>query len=194
MPNMALNRSAVINTVLFFQLSVPLYLKPRQGGFTRDGQKRMVYNRASSTHRRTKGARSQVQKGLSNRFRSLAYVRLVSGKWGRRGEAEQPVVTGETNAAPKKPSPAKKAPKKVQAVAHKPPAAVPDIAMPERVGLTAGKIWHYLADKGATSVATLVRELPEEEKIIQRSIGWLAQEGNIMLDTVGRIETIALKA
>jgi hypothetical protein len=39
----------------------------------------------------------------------------------------------------------------------------------------------------------LVRELPEEEKIIQRSIGWLAQEGKITLDTVDRVETIALK-
>ena len=43
------------------------------------------------------------------------------------------------------------------------------------------------------SVAKLVRELPEEEKIIQRSIGWLAQEGKITLDTVDRVETIALK-
>jgi hypothetical protein len=39
----------------------------------------------------------------------------------------------------------------------------------------------------------LVRELTEEEKIIQRSIGWLAQEGKITLDVVDRIETLALK-
>jgi len=39
----------------------------------------------------------------------------------------------------------------------------------------------------------LIRELPEEEKIIQRSIGWLAQEGKITLTTVARAETIALK-
>jgi hypothetical protein len=31
-----------------------------------------------------------------------------------------------------------------------------------------------LAENGATSVAKLVKELSEEEKIIQRSIGWLA--------------------
>ena len=75
----------------------------------------------------------------------------------------------------------------------KPTAAMPEIAMPERVGLTAGNIWHYLAEDGATPVAKLLRELPEEEKIIQRSIGWLAQEGKITLDTVDRVETIALK-
>jgi len=75
----------------------------------------------------------------------------------------------------------------------KPVAATPEMAMPERVGLTAGNIWHYLTENGATSVAKLVRELPEEEKIIQRSIGWLAQEGKITVAAVDRVETIALK-
>ena len=42
-------------------------------------------------------------------------------------------------------------------------------------------------------VAKLVKELTEEEKIIQRSIGWLAQEGKITLDVVDRVETLALK-
>lgn len=42
-------------------------------------------------------------------------------------------------------------------------------------------------------VAKLVRELNEEEKIIQRSIGWLAKEGKITLETVERVETIVLK-
>jgi len=78
-------------------------------------------------------------------------------------------------------------------VAPQPDAAAPEIAMPERVDLTAGKIWHYLSENDAAPVAKLVRELPEEEKIIQRSIGWLAQEGKITLDTVDRVETIALK-
>lgn len=75
----------------------------------------------------------------------------------------------------------------------KPVAAILEMAMPERVGLTAGNIWHYLTENGVTAVAMLVRELPEEEKIIQRSIGWLAQEGKITLDAVDRVETIALK-
>jgi predicted DNA-binding transcriptional regulator AlpA len=65
--------------------------------------------------------------------------------------------------------------------------------MHERVGLTAGSIWHYLAENGETSVAKLVDELPEEEKIIQRSIGWLAQEDKITLSVINQIETIALK-
>ena len=108
-------------------------------------------------------------------------------------KAEQPIATEVTKATPKKPSPDQKIPKKAQAVAPKPVAATPEMTMPERVGLTAGSIWHYLAENGATSVAKLVRELPQEEKIIQRSIGWLAQEGKITLDVIDRVETVALK-
>ena len=111
-----------------------------------------------------------------------------------KAKAAQPITAVTAKATSKKPSPDQKPAKKTQAVAPQPAAAAPEIAMPERVGLTAGNIWHYLAEKGATAVAKLVRELPEEEKIIQRSIGWLAQEGKITLDTVDRVETIALKA
>ena len=110
-----------------------------------------------------------------------------------KAKTEQPTTTVATRATPKKPSPDQKPAKKTQAVALQPDAAAPEIAMPERVGLTAGNIWHYLAENGVTPVAKLLRELPEEEKITQRSIGWLAQEGKITLDTVDRVETIALK-
>lgn len=78
-------------------------------------------------------------------------------------------------------------------MAPNPAAATPEIAMPERVGLTAGNIWHYLAENGATAIAKLVRELTEQEKIIQRSMGWLAQEGKITVAAIDRVETIALK-
>jgi hypothetical protein len=110
-----------------------------------------------------------------------------------KAKAQQPIATEVTKATPKKPSPDQKTPKKAQTVAPKTVAATPEITMPERVGLTAGSIWHYLTENGATSVAKLVRDLTEEEKIIQRSIGWLAQEGKVTLDAVDRVETLALK-
>jgi predicted DNA-binding transcriptional regulator AlpA len=110
-----------------------------------------------------------------------------------KAKAEQTLAAEEIKATPKNPSPDQKAAIKAQVVAPKPVAAIPEMTMPERVGVTAGSIWHYLAKNGATPVAKLVRELPEEEKIIQRSIGWLAQEGKITLDAVDRVETIGLK-
>ena len=108
-------------------------------------------------------------------------------------KAEQTFAAVVTKAIPKKPSLAPKIPKKAPVDATKPVEATPEITMPEQVGLAAGSIWHYLAENGATSVAKLVNELSEEEKIIQRSIGWLAQEGKITLNVVNRVETLALK-
>jgi len=110
-----------------------------------------------------------------------------------KAKPKKPTKTTATKATPKKTSPAQKTVTKAQAVPPKPVAATPEKTIPERVGLTAGSIWHYLSENGATPVAKLLRELSEEEKIIQRSIGWLAQEGKINLDTTSRGETIALK-
>ncbi|WP_445366590.1 winged helix-turn-helix domain-containing protein [Methylomonas sp. BW4-1] len=108
-------------------------------------------------------------------------------------KVEQPIVTVATEAAPKKPSPEPVAPAKVQAAAPKSSATTPELTMSERVGLTAGNIWSYLSENGATPVTKLVEALTEEEKVIQRSIGWLAQEDKITIDAAARIETIALK-
>jgi len=108
---------------------------------------------------------------------------------------EVPPAPATKATAPKKTAPVKKVPTKVQAatVVSKPVSATPNITMAVRIGLTSGSIWHYLTENGATPVTTLVKALIEEEKIVQRSIGWLAQEGKITLETVGRVETIALK-
>jgi hypothetical protein len=108
-------------------------------------------------------------------------------------KSEQSVTAVITKAIPKKPSPDPKIAKKAPVGTTKPVMAVPEMTIPEQVGLAAGSIWHYLAENGATSVSKLVKELSEEEKIIQRSIGWLAQEGKITLDVINRVETIALK-
>ena len=98
-----------------------------------------------------------------------------------------PLLPTETKAV--KPSQTAKSAKKAQVVAV---AETAELPVSERVGLTAGSIWQYLSENGSTSVAKLVRDLPEEEKIIQRSIGWLAQEGKITLDIIDKVETIGL--
>ena len=116
--------------------------------------------------------------------------KTVTPKPVPKAETEQPVAVVTAEAKTIKPS---QPPKKAQTVASKPVEEKPEMSLPERVGLTAGSIWHYLSDNGATPVAKLVRELQEEEKVIQRSIGWLAQEGKITLNTIDRVETIGLK-
>jgi len=88
-----------------------------------------------------------------------------------------------------KPKPVKKAP----VVNTEPVASVPAITMHDRIGLTAGAIWHYLAEQGSTSVVKLVNAIPEQEDVIQRSIGWLAMEGKITFAVVDYLEVIVLK-
>jgi len=118
--------------------------------------------------------------------------KAIASKPVPKTKTEQPVavVAEAKSITPIQPL---KSPKKSQAVTPNLIAEAPGMTQAERVGLTAGSIWHYLSENGSTSVAKLVRELPEEEKTIQRSIGWLAQEGKIMLDASDRAETIALR-
>jgi len=72
------------------------------------------------------------------------------------------------------------------------PARPAEISMHDRVGLTAGAIWHFLADNGPGPVTKLIKSLPEDGAIVQRGIGWLAQEHKIVLTDVNGTETIAL--
>lgn len=106
---------------------------------------------------------------------------------------EASITSDAAKATPKKTSPKPKTAKKASVVEPESIASSPEISVRERVGLTAGAIWHYLAQNGAPSVAQLVDALPEEEAIIQRSIGWLAQEDKITLSMVDQVETITLK-
>ena len=64
--------------------------------------------------------------------------------------------------------------------------------MSEKVGNTAGDIWRFLDKNGPISVSKLAKEIPVEEKYLQRAIGWLAQEGKISIDIINRAETISL--
>jgi hypothetical protein len=117
--------------------------------------------------------------------------KALTGKPVPKAKTEQPVVVAaETKSI--KPSKPAKSPIKAPVVVSSPVAETAEINLSERIGLTAGSIWHYLSENGASPVTKLVKALPEEEKIIQRSIGWLAQESKLTLDTIERVETINL--
>jgi hypothetical protein len=92
----------------------------------------------------------------------------------------------------KKKSTRPKTTKKTPVVNSDSSAQSTEMSVYARIGLTAGAIWHYLADNGPRPVDKLIKSLSEESTIIQRSIGWLAQENKITLTLVDGIETIAL--
>jgi len=110
-----------------------------------------------------------------------------------KAKIEAPIAAVVAEEIPKKPSSPPKSQSKTKIETPKAVVSTPDITPSERVGLTAGSIWHYLAEHGASPIAKLISELPEEEKIIQRSISWLAQEGKITLDIIDRVEIVSLK-
>lgn len=90
------------------------------------------------------------------------------------------------------PKPARTRAKPTKSSTNEKGAATIILNLTESVGTAAGSIWRYLNEKGPTAVAKLIKELPEDNKTLQRSIGWLAQEGKITLDTIDRVETIGL--
>ena len=67
--------------------------------------------------------------------------------------------------------------------------------MYDQIGVTAGKIWHYLDGHGEVTIAKLVKDLKPDatRDMVQRGVGWLAREGKVHFrkDKIG--EKISLK-
>ncbi|MBD3380475.1 MAG: hypothetical protein GF408_08460 [Candidatus Omnitrophica bacterium] len=53
-----------------------------------------------------------------------------------------------------------------------------------KIGLAAGDIWNYLEKKhGSSSFSEIVEGLGLKKELALMSLGWLAREGHIVLDT-----------
>jgi hypothetical protein len=55
----------------------------------------------------------------------------------------------------------------------------------DRIGETAGKIWHELGNRGQSSVRTLARRIGSDSATTQMAVGWLAREGKVAVDQKG---------
>lgn len=65
--------------------------------------------------------------------------------------------------------------------------------MVNTIGDAAGKIWHYLDKNGPTSVSKIATETDISKNEIQRAIGWLLKEDKLLIEMIGRAETLSLK-
>ena len=65
--------------------------------------------------------------------------------------------------------------------------------MVDSIGIAAGKIWNYLDKNGASSVSKVASDTEVSKNEVQRAIGWLLKEDKIVIETVGRVETLSLK-
>lgn len=65
--------------------------------------------------------------------------------------------------------------------------------MPNTIGEAAGKIWEYLDKNGSASVTKITNETGVNKNDIQRAIGWLLKEDKLLIEMMGRTETLSLK-
>jgi hypothetical protein len=67
------------------------------------------------------------------------------------------------------------------------------IASTERVGSTAGEIWHYLHNNGPQSITKLINSLEAPRDTILQALGWLLREDKISIEDDSRSRLVSLK-
>ena len=65
--------------------------------------------------------------------------------------------------------------------------------MQNKIDDAAGQVWRYLDKNGSTSVSKLTNETGLNKNDVQRAIGWLLKEDKLIIEAVGRTETLSLK-
>ncbi len=61
------------------------------------------------------------------------------------------------------------------------------------IGIVAGEIWHYLDQHGEVTVATLIKGIDRQRDDVLLSLGWLAREGHVILQSVDGDFKISLR-
>jgi len=61
------------------------------------------------------------------------------------------------------------------------------------IGTAAGKIWHFLHEKGGSTVSRLKKEVGAPPDLVMLGLGWLAREGKVEFRQKGKVLTIRLK-
>jgi hypothetical protein len=65
--------------------------------------------------------------------------------------------------------------------------------MQNKIDDAAGQVWRYLDKNGSTSVSKITNETGLNKNDVQRAIGWLLKENKLIIEAVGRTETLSLK-
>ena len=65
--------------------------------------------------------------------------------------------------------------------------------MQNKIDDAAGQVWSYLDKNGSTSVSKITNETGLNKNDVQRAIGWLLKENKLIIEAVGRTETLSLK-
>jgi hypothetical protein len=65
--------------------------------------------------------------------------------------------------------------------------------MQNKIDDAAGQVWRFLDKNGSTSVSKITNETGLNKNDVQRAIGWLLKEDKLIVEAVGRTETLSLK-
>lgn len=66
------------------------------------------------------------------------------------------------------------------------------ITLTERIGETAGAIWQLLNSEGPVSLTQLVKKIDQPRDTVMQGLGWLAREGKVEMEEVGRKRSVFL--
>ena len=62
----------------------------------------------------------------------------------------------------------------------------------DRIGETAGAVWHVLNDHGPAKLTHLIKEIDAPRDIVMQAVGWLAREGKIQIEEELRSRIVSL--
>lgn len=61
------------------------------------------------------------------------------------------------------------------------------------IGIVAGDIWHYLDQHKSAMLTEIVKSIDKDQSVVLMSLGWLAREGHVILEGVGRDYRVTLR-
>lgn len=61
------------------------------------------------------------------------------------------------------------------------------MATVEEIGVTAGRVWRFLSAHGPATLYALEKEIEAPKAQVAMSLGWLAREGKLRIETEGRV-------
>lgn len=62
-----------------------------------------------------------------------------------------------------------------------------------QVGETAGAVWKYLRENGASSLSSIEKNVKTPKPVVHMAIGWLAREGKVEFAEENRTVRLSLK-
>ncbi len=61
------------------------------------------------------------------------------------------------------------------------------------IGIVAGDIWHYLDQHKSAMLTDIVKGIDKDQSVALMSLGWLAREGHVILESIGSDYKVTLR-